>query len=66
MIRVFIEGSRDQREFAEYMQKLRNQPPRPPYVPGPTNWEELMAIARQVPQEDRDALVEIIREMKHR
>ena len=66
MIRVFIEGSREQREFAEYVQKLRNQPPRPQPPPGPIDWEEMKAIARQVPQEDRDALVETIRAAKHR
>jgi hypothetical protein len=66
MIKPFDEYTPEEREFVEYVQKLRSQPPRPPYVPGPTNWEELWAIARQVPQEDRDALVEIIREAKYR
>jgi hypothetical protein len=45
---------------------LRSQPPEPPHDPGPLNWDEIRAIIAEVPQEDRDGLVEAIREMKYR
>jgi hypothetical protein len=34
MIKPFDEYTPEEREFMEYLQKLRSQPPRPPYVPG--------------------------------
>jgi len=66
MIKPLDEYTPDERAFVEYVQELRRRPPRPQPPPGPIDWEEMSAIADEVPQEDRDALVETIRAAKHR
>jgi hypothetical protein len=66
MIKPLDEYSPEERAFVEYVQKLRSQPPKPPHDPGPLNWDEIHAILAEIPQQDRDDLVETMREMRHR
>jgi hypothetical protein len=66
MIKPLEEYTPEERAFVEYVQDLRSQPPKPPHDPGPFNWEEVKAILAEIPQKDRDELVEEIQRQRAR
>ena len=66
MIKPLDEYTPEERKFVEYVRQVRSQPPRPPREPGPLNLHEIATLIDEVPQEDRDSLVEVLREMRHR
>ena len=66
MIKPLEEYSPEERAFVEWVQQLRSQPPQPPNNPGPWNPEEVRAIMAEIPQADRLALGEAIRQGRER
>jgi hypothetical protein len=66
MIKPLEEYSPEERAFVEFVQTIRSEPPKPSHNPGPFNWEEVKAILAEIPQEDRDELVETIRRERNR
>jgi hypothetical protein len=66
MIKPLAEYSPEERAFVEWVQQLRNQPPKPPHNPGPWNPREVEAILAEVPQAERRALGETIRRARGR
>jgi hypothetical protein len=66
MIKPLAEYSPEERAFVEWVQQLRSQPPTPPHNPGPFNWNEVQAIIAEVPEAERRALGEAIRQGRAR
>ena len=66
MIKPLEEYSPEERAFVKFVQAIRSQPPKPLNNARPFNWEEVKAILAQIPQEDRDELVETIRRERNR
>jgi len=48
MIKPLDEYSPEDRAFAEYVQKIRSQPPKPPHDPGPFDWKKIRARLAQI------------------
>ena len=52
MIKPLDGYSPEDRAFVEYVQTLRSHPPRPPYDPGPLNWDEINPMLDSVDWDD--------------